>query len=90
MLVLAVQVLAYMIWVRRKKRHWVLKTAVIDFMAGLSALIIGSILQINHNYTKAFYVGTIAFISCVVLLAFLIYCYSSKHMRAWLSKKFYA
>lgn len=88
-LLLALQVLFYMIWVRRKKRHWVLQAAVIDFLAGLAALVIGSILQINHNYTKAFYVGTIVFISCIVLLAFLIYCYSSKHMRAWLSKKFY-
>ena len=88
-LFIAFQVLFYMIWVRRSKRHWVLQAAVIDFNIGLAALVIGSILQINRSFTKAFYVGVIIFISCIVLLAFLIYCYSSKHMRAWLTKKFY-
>ena len=65
------------------------REAVIDFNIGLAALVIGSILQINRSFTKAFYVGVIIFISCIVLLAFLVYCYSSKHMRAWLTKKFY-
>ena len=34
-------------------------------------------------------VVSLSLLSAVVLLAFLIYCYSSKHMRAWLTKKFY-
>ena len=88
-LILAGLILVYMIWVRRKKRHWVLQAALIDFEIGLAALAIGSILQINRDITKAFYVGMIIFISSLVLLAFLLYCYSSKHMRAWLTKKFY-
>ena len=86
---LALDALVYMIWVRRKKRHWVLQAAAIDFDIGLAAVVIGSILQINRGFTKAFYIGMIVFISTLVLLAFLSYCYSSKHMRAWLSKKFY-
>ncbi|MBQ4366208.1 MAG: zinc ribbon domain-containing protein [Clostridia bacterium] len=88
-LFLALEALVYMIWVRRKKRHWVLQAAAIDFDIGLAAVVIGSILQINRGFTKAFYIGMIVFISTLVLLAFLSYCYSSKHMRAWLSKKFY-
>ena len=88
-LVIAAEVLFYMIWVRHKKRHWLQQAAVIDFYVGVAALVVGSILQINQNFTKAFYIGMIVFISSLVLLAFLIYCNSSKHMRAWLSKKFY-
>ena len=82
-------VLIYMIWVRKKSRHWVLKAAHIVADVALEAVIAGSALGINHGIKHTFEIGMIIFTSCLFIIAFLIYCYSSKHMRRWLSKKFF-
>lgn len=82
-------VLIYMIWVRRKKRHWVLKSIVIITDIAVGSLITGSVLDFSAPLSFMFEVGMIIFISCAVLIAFLIYCYVSKSMRRWLEKRFF-
>ena len=85
----SLMVLIYMIWIRHKKHHWVLKAVHIVCDIAVASFGVGAILNINRGISHAFDVGMIVCISSVVLAAFLIYCYSSKHMRSWLSKKFF-
>ena len=90
-IILAVSALTliYMIWTRKKKRHWVLKFLFITAEIAVCSFFCGSILEINYGLKYAFEIGTIIFVCCLALTGFLAYCYSSKHMRAWLSKKFF-
>lgn len=81
--------LVYMMWVRHKKRHWVLKTLHITADTAVMGIVSGLVLEMNLGLKNAFGVGCIVFVSALLLIAFLIYCYSSKHMRAWLSRKFF-
>lgn len=85
----AILILIFMIWVRKKTRHWVLKVAHIVSDIAIESMVIGTVLDINCGYFRGIEVGLIVFISCLVIIAFLIYCYSSEHMRKWLSKKFF-
>lgn len=82
-------VLFYIFWCRRKKRHWVLKFMLITADAALISFAAGLILDVGYGLENAFPVGAIISVSCAVLVCFLAYCYRSRHMRAWLSKKFF-
>lgn len=82
-------VLAYMLWVKRKKRHWVLRSIYVTAEIALAGLFYGSVIDNMFSNGHAFEVGVIIFVCCVALIAFLVYCYSSKFVRRWLSRKFF-
>ncbi len=82
-------ILLYMFWLKKKKRHWVLKSTAIMVILAVISIVSGSVIDFATNFKHAFDIGMIIFISCAVAIAFLIYCYSSKHMRKWLEKNFF-
>ncbi len=82
-------VLIYMIWAKAKPRHWLLRImfifsilGIIMFLGGLSAYLVG-------GGNILFSLGIISIASSSALVGFLVYCYSSKRMRKWLSDKFF-
>lgn len=85
----SVLVLAYLLWVRARKRHWVLKTLFIVCCIAISSIAMGSILTFLCGIEIALPVGIIIFASLAAIIAFLSYCYSSKTIRRWLSKRFF-
>ena len=82
-------ILAYLLWVMARKRHWVLKTLFIVSSVAISALGVGAILTYLCSVEIAFPIGIIIFASLVAIIAFLSYCYSSKTIRKWLSKRLF-
>ncbi len=85
----AILILVYMIWAKHKKRHWLLKTLHIFSACGISALLCGWIFSSQLAVPYIFSIGFIMFVCMLVLVAFLSYCYSSKSIRKWLTKKFF-
>lgn len=85
----SVLVLSYILWVRAKKRHWVLKILFIVSCIALSSIGTGSVLSFLCAVKYAFELGTICFASLIAIVAFLSYCYSSKTIRKWLSKRLF-
>ena len=88
-LVISAVVLIYIMWVRKKKRHSILKAlhifsdfAVVSLAAGLL------LMQIPALKTLAI-IAFMAFVSFVVITGFFTYCYNSKSMRRYLSKKLF-
>ncbi|MFI3140822.1 MAG: hypothetical protein R3Y27_00770 [Clostridia bacterium] len=82
-------VLIYMIWSKAKPRHWLLRfmfifsfLGIIMFLGGLNAFLFGS----GHILLS---LGIISIASSSALVGFLVYCYSSKRMRKWISEKFF-
>lgn len=82
-------VLFYICWSRRKKRHWMLKFMLITADAALLSFAAGLFLDVGYGLESAFPIGAIISVSCAVLVGFLAYCYRSRHMREWLSKRFF-
>ncbi len=82
-------VVIYMIWLKHKKRHWVLKFLFITAETAVFSFLFGTLLELNWGVGYAFEIGVIVFVCCLALVGFLAYCYQSRHMRAWLSKKFF-
>ena len=82
-------VLAYLLWVRARKRHWVLKILFIVCCIAVSSMGVGSILTFLCGVKFAFPLGAIIFSSLVAIIAFLSYCYSSNTIRKWLSKRLF-
>ena len=82
-------VLTYLLWVRARKRHWVLKILFIVSEIALSMLGVGAILGLLCSVKYAFELGLTGFASLVAIVAFLSYCYSSKTIRKWLSKRLF-
>lgn len=82
-------VLSYILWVKAKKRHWVLKVLYIVCCVAVSSIGIGSILSFLCSVKYAFEFGVICFASLIAIVAFLSYCYSSKTIRKWLSKRLF-
>ena len=74
-------VLAYLLWVRARKRHWVLKILFIVCCIAVSSMGVGSILTFLCGVKFAFPLGAIIFSSLVAIIAFLSYCYSSNTIR---------
>ena len=82
-------VLSYILWVRAKKRHWVLKILYIVCCIAVSSIGIGAVLSFLCSVKYAFELGTISFASLIAIVGFLSYCYSSKTIRKWLSKRLF-
>lgn len=82
-------VLSYILWVRAKKRHWVLKILYIVCCIAVSTIGIGAVLSFLCSVKYAFELGTICFASLIAIVGFLSYCYSSKTIRKWLSKRLF-
>lgn len=85
----AVLVFFFMLWVRKKKRHWLLKTIVVIGDVAIASIVFGAVISYATSFALAVDISLIVFVSCMVLIAFLIYCYKSKSMRKWLSKNFF-
>ncbi len=82
-------IVIYMLWVKKRKRHWLLKTVHIVSDIGLASLISGLILSVEIGFEHASSIGIIIFICAMSIVAFLLYSYSSKTLRKWLSKRFF-
>ncbi len=82
-------VLIYMLWVTRKKRNSILKVVFICIDIALCALASGSILYLSLALEWALAVGVIIFLCIVAVIVFLSFCYRSKTVRDWLSKKLF-
>ncbi len=82
-------ILIFMLWAKSKDRHWILKTLIVVLDIGLSILTGGLILTYSLGIPKASTIGIIIFSCLVTVVMFLIYCYSSKTIRKWLTKKFF-
>ncbi len=87
--IVSVSVLAFMLWLKNKKRHWVLKVLFITCLIAGDSLLIGSVLSFLCKIGFAFQIGTIIFVSLLAIIIFLSYCYSSKTIRKWLSKRLF-
>jgi hypothetical protein len=85
----SVLVLTYLLWARARKRHWVLKILFIVSEIALGMLGVGSTLGFLCSVKYAFELGVIGFASLIAIVGFLSYCYSSKTIRKWLSKRLF-
>lgn len=82
-------VLIFMLWSKGKNRHWVLKMLFIVSAVAVSAVASGALLSFSCDVRYAFEIGTIIFVSLIAIVIFLSYCYSSKTIRKWLSKRLF-
>lgn len=82
-------VLFYMLWAKSKKRHWGLCLIAIISGIALLAMVAGALLDFSAGIKPAFEIAIIIFVCCAALIAFLAYCYTSRRMRSWLSKRFF-
>ena len=87
---ISAMVFFYIVWVRRKKRSGILKALAICAEVALAFLFSGVLLSVCAGVKFAVEIGFIVFMCIVAVVAFLAYCYKSKSMRAWLSKKLFA
>ncbi len=81
-------VLAYMLWYT-KKRHIILKIAFVFLALSLALLSSGIILNLAGVFTYGTEIGIICFVSLLAVACFFFYCYSSKTIRRWASKRFF-
>lgn len=81
-------VLAYMLWYR-KKRHIILKIAFVFLALSLAFLSSGVILDFSGVFAYGTETGIISFVSLLAIAGFFFYCYSSKTIRRWASKRFF-
>ncbi len=88
-LINSVLVLIYMLWAKKKHRHWILKGTHIFFDMGVSVLSVGLLLHYQLGIPYVNSIGIIVFACCIALVGFLSYCYLSKNIRKWLSKNFF-
>ncbi len=82
-------ILIFMLWLKRKNRHWVLKSTAVMIIIAVLSLVSGCVIEYAASIPHAFDVAVIIFVSCFIAIVFLIYCYRSKHMRRWLERKFF-
>ena len=87
---ISAMVLFYIIWVRKKKRSGILKALAICAEVALAFLFSGVLLSVCADLKYVAEIGIIVFSCIVAVVAFLAYCYKSKSMRDWLSKKLFA
>lgn len=85
---LSLCVLVFMLWGRKKKRHW---TAVlIHIFTDICIMsILVFLLMAYAGSQTGMVVCLIVLLSALSLIGFYIYCNRSRRMRAWLSKKFF-
>lgn len=82
-------VLIYMIWVKTKKRHSILKALFIFSDIAVSSLVSGLILSVAGGVKYTAEIGIIIFLCIVAVIVFLTACYCSKSLRRWMSKRFF-
>lgn len=85
----SLQMLIYMLWAIGKKRHIILKTLHLFIDFAIFSLISGLVISAGLSFKIAGIIGIIVFVSCLCIVAFLVYCYNSKTMRRYLSKRFF-
>lgn len=88
-LVVSLQMLIYMLWAIGKKRHVILKTLHLFIDFAIISLVTGLVISAAFSFKVAGIIGMIIFISCLCIIAFLVYCYNSKSMRRYLSKRIF-
>lgn len=87
--VLSLQMLAYMLWAIGKKRHIILKMLHLFVDFAIFSLVSGIVISSGFSVGFAAVTGIIIFVSCLCIIGFLAYCYKSKSMRRYLSKRFF-
>lgn len=87
--VLSLQTLIYMLWSIGKKRHVILKMLHLFCDFAVFSLVCGLVLSVAFPTNVPFAIGMIVFISCLCIIGFLSYCYKSKSMRRYLSRRFF-
>lgn len=85
----SLQMLIYMLWALGKKRHAILRILHLFADVGVFFLVSGIVISAGFSFKIAGIIGMIVFVSCLCIIAFLIYCYNSKSMRRYLSKRFF-
>lgn len=88
-LVLSLQMLIYMLWAIGKKRHVILKMLHLFIDFAVFSLVSGLVISKGLGFEIAGIIGMIIFVSCLCIIVFLVYCYNSKSMRRYLSKRFF-
>ncbi len=81
-------VLGYMLWYK-KKRHIILKIAFVFLFLSFALLSSGIILNVSDVFRYGTEIGIICFVSLLAVAGFFFYCYSSKTIRKWASKRFF-
>lgn len=81
-------VLLYMLWLK-KERHVILKLAFVFLGLAFSSLACGFLISYAEILSLGAAIGIICFLSFIALFGFFIYCYSSKTIRKWASKRFF-
>ncbi len=81
-------VLGYMLWYK-KKRHIILKIAFVFLALSLALFSSGIILNISGVFAYGTEIGIICLVSLLAVAGFFFYCYSSKTIRRWASKRFF-
>ncbi len=84
----SVCILAYMLWYK-SKRHIILKIAFVFLALSLMCLSAGLILDFSSVFVFGTEIGIICFASLLAISGFFFYCYSSKTIRKWASKRFF-
>lgn len=87
--ILSAQMLIFMLWAIGKKRHIILKTLHVFVDFAVFSLFCGLIFSAGLGIKIAGMIGIIIFVSCLCIIGFLAYCYKSKSMRRYLSKRFF-
>lgn len=82
-------ILIYIVWVRRKKRHSILKALIICLDIALAFLFSGPVLSMSGTMKYATEIGVVVFLCIIAVVGFLTYCYKSKNMRRWLSERLF-
>ena len=88
-LVNAFLVLAYLIWVRFRKRNSILKALVIFAEIAVTAFVSGLLLSVGTALPYVAEIGFTLSVCILAVVAFLTYCYFSKSMRKWLSERLF-
>lgn len=87
--IISLQMLIFMLWAIGKKRHIILKLLHLFSDFAVFSFLCGLVLSVGLDIEVASAVGVIIFVSCLCIIGFLAYCYKSKTMRRYLSKRFF-
>lgn len=81
-------ILLYMLWYK-KERHIILKLAFVFLGLAVSGLVCGYLVSYSGLSQLGTVIGIICLISFLAIFGFFIYCYSSKSLRRWISKRLF-
>lgn len=80
-------VLSFMLWAGKKQRHILLILAFIFLGTAVCSLAAGGFLSVSMLLSPGIKVGIVAFSCLGAISLFFFYCYSSKTIRRWASKR---